>query len=693
MSRWIVMLGQIIAVATAVAQPSNCRLYLAAQYDWGAKTGFYLDLEGAVLKRLPLILGVADGSQWVFASHIPGFEAERPYAVKAVIRDGASEVYLDGEKVISNPGGYLPSKVGLVVSDRPAWASESGDWVCAVGDMTVTVERAGEILQTRQFDFADAARAVPLMQFEPGRTQSAELAVQPGDTVVVELALQFASSDTKAWAPYIDRYGQSIHAEYPEKVRSDKELVADIAREDEILAGMPPSEDYDAYGGYLKAGWTSDATGFFRILKRDGKWWLITPDGNPCFYLGVSNVPATGWPTTPVSDREYLFADLPPRDGAWGACWGKNHWGVNDGTEYACFYTANLIRKYGPEAFSDRALERALQRLRCWGFSGGGKWGGPSTVVTTPVLNRWSAPNLVDHPDVFDPVVREKFREGLRQQIAPRKDDPMVLGWSLGNEFDEHIKPEEIRKIMAMPAATAAKRALIDHLVETRYGGSAAALAAAWKVDAGTPEALYAAQPEPSQEDLEAMRCFYADRYYQFAYTTVKEIDPNHLYLGFWIVPGWWVNEQDWHIGAKYCDVIGYDRYRLEYPEERLDRLQQAADKPALCGEFSFPSWYAGQRGFGKYGVATESDAESGKRYHDWVRAAANDPYCVGLIWFHFRDQPLTGRGPGRGDRLFYGEHFAFGLVRETDRPKWDMIEQMREANLNAAPWRLGLAR
>jgi len=44
------------------------------------------------------------------------------------------------------------------------------------------------------------------------------------------------------------------------------------------------------------------------------------------------------------------------------------------------------------------------------------------------------------------------------------------------------------------------------------------------------------------------------------------------------------------------------------------------------------------------------------------VKAAATNDYCVGVIWFFFRDQPLTGRGPGRGDQLVYGEHYAFGM-------------------------------
>jgi hypothetical protein len=71
------------------------------------------------------------------------------------------------------------------------------------------------------------------------------------------------------------------------------------------------------------------------------------------------------------------------------------------------------------------------------------------------------------------------------------------------------------------------------------------------------------------------------------------------------------------------------------------------------------------------------------------VRAAARDPHCVGVCWFFYRDQPLTGRGPGRGAKLVFGEHFAFGAIDELDRPKRELVHRMRQANLWAARWRL----
>ena len=677
--------------APAAAQPSNCRLYLAGQYDWGANTGFYMDLEGSELGALPVILGAADGNGWRFISHAPPFETDRTYRLRGVVGPEGTQLYVDDALVAESAGTWRPAPVTLDVNNRPGWANEPGDWVGIVEGITVTLSRGGEEVNRAAFDFREsAARPVPLQLFQQGQPRSQPLTVEPGDAVTIEVAVHFGAADLRRWAPFLDQYFQCRYADWPEKVRSDDDLRGDVASEEAELQALPPSAEHDQYGGYVQAGWREAATGFFRTVQRDGRWWLITPEGNPCFFTGVCAVPMATWETSPVTDREFLFEWLPPHDGPFAAAWGKNLWGVNDGTEYVCPQTCNLVRKYG-DAWSDRTVEQGVRRLRSFGFSGGGKWGTPAGLTDAPVLSRWATPRLVDHPDVFDPAVCAAFAADLERQIAPRRDDPFVLGWSLGNEYDEIIKRSEIEQILRMDAQVPAKRALLQYGVEALYGGAVAEAAAAWGIQAEDLEGLSTATPKLAPEEIEALRRHYADRYYAEIYRAVKAADPNHLYLGFWIVPGWWENEEDWRLIAPHCDVIGYDRYAPEFADERLTRLAAETGKPILCGEFSFPAWNNGRLGYGHYGPAAPDgpDEEAGQRYGQWVKDAAENPYCVGTIWFEYRDQPLTGRGPGRGAVLTIGEHFPFGLVTVTDRVKWPLVRAMRDANLQAARWRL----
>jgi len=494
-----------------------------------------------------------------------------------------------------------------------------------------------------------------------------------------------------AGGPIVDRYGQARRADGP-RVTKDQDLRADVAAEEAILKQNPASKDYDQYGGYLKAGWREKPTGFFRIAKHTGYWWLITPQGNPCFYLGVDVFPAQVWETTPVTGREGLFAGLPGRkDKVFAPAWSKNEWGVTDGTEYYCHYTANLIRKYGKKDWRKQAEARGLERLRAWGFSGAGKWSTPGKYVYAPVLDLGGFAPARGMPDINNPFLRAQIEGSIRAQVAPHKNDPRLLGWSVGNEAEMIVTKEHVLEMLKLPADTPAKVSLIDYAVVTMYDGSLERLKKAWKVEAPNRVVLYGLSPTPPEGEVEKLRRFLADRFYDLVYKSVKEADPNHLYLGSWIMPE--VNAADWDLMAKHCDVIGYDLYARTYDRDALERLERGARRPAICGEFSFPPYYGGQRGFGRFWVPVKDDKEAGELYGRWVKAAAQDPYCVGLMWFQYHDQPITGRGPGRGGEAVYGENYAEGLITVTDRPKWDLVTRVREANLQAARWRMEASR
>ncbi len=680
----------LLAILTGPCAAQS-RFYFASQYNWEGKQGFYLDVEGSKMATLPLLFGIGDGKGWRFIGKTPPFVGGHTYTARAILTPKLATLELDGKLIDSSEGAFLPSATPFTINDTPGWASGLGDYLMTLVSVSAVVERGGkEVGKLDQQLETGPARSAALQLFERGNPQDLALDVKPGDSLTVTVVFRCDAVDLKGLAPFIDKYGQCRYADWPEKVHTDQDLRDDLAREEGQLAAMPPSPDVDKYGGFRKAGWTMKPTGYFFTVKRDGMWWLISPEGNPCFFTGCCAAPACVWETTPVSDREYLFEWLPPHDGPMAACWKRSVWSEGGTTDYACFYAANCMRKYGDQNWVDRLTALSRRRLASWGFSGGGKWGAPQGLVDTPVLGLGATPRVTDHPDVFDAKVCGIFAAELEKQITPRLKDPFVLGWSFGNEWGEQVHPNEIADLMKKTAEVPAKRALIDFAVDKLYDGSIQKAADAWKVTAPGRDALYATTPTLPPADVEAMRRFFEDKYWSFIYATIKRLDPNHLYLGSWIVPTWWDNEEDWRIVGKYCDVIGFDRYNDSWDDPLVSRLEKETDKPVYCGEFSFPAFYGGTRGFGRYGaVAAKDDKDAGDLYYKWVNAAARDPYCVGMSWFFFRDQPLTGRGPGRGTDLDYGEHYAFGLITEQDKPKWAMVTRMRDANLQAARWRL----
>ncbi len=672
------------------------RYYFVAQYNWQERIGFYLSFENETpepvcrLSTLRIALGVADGSSWRFIVGSPQWQWNTPYTLKAQITEVGASLWLNGKPLGESVGGFSAHSGALEIGTVPTWASGATDYHLTAHRVDIRIGKGKPI----SVSLAESPTTVPepVRLFNPetfwGSPQTRKSFV-PSLPMTIEATFRLVPlPDWKRFQPYIDRYGQCRYVQTSDKVRTDADLRQSLEKEKRILAQWGTPSDFDRFGGYRKAGWREQGTGFYRITRKGDYWWLVTPEGYPCFYLGVCSVPALVWEMTPVSEREAIFEWLPPREGKTAEVWRRDVWGEHAGTDYVCLHAVNLMRRFGDD-WGQQSVELAKQRLLTWGFSGVGKWDRLESFPCAPVLGHWDVPNLVRHPDIFDPVIQAQFRESLRRQIEPLRNSAWVLGWSVGNEFDEIITREEIRQILRLPGAPAGKRGLIDYMLKNLYRNDLSRLTQAWGITARDRAELYTSQPNPPEEDIEALRRFYADRYYGWIYRTVKEIDPNHLYFGFWIVPGWWENEEDWLLSAKYCDVLGYDRYAPDFADNWMKRLIARIDKPILCGEFSFPAWYDGARAYGRYPVWARDEAESGEMYRQWVTSAARHPACVGVMWFQYRDQPLTGRGPGRGDTLVIGEHFAFGLVDFTDRPKWELVKRMREVNLKAAQIRL----
>lgn len=658
----------LVAGATSARAQDSNQVFLAAQYDWGSAKGFFFVVESKPQGNSPastrdahLTLGVGDGHAWHFLTVGDGFDKGPAYRASAKIGNGMVSISVNGAVAGTANYGFTPAAGPLLFNQVSPEMRAPANYQVQEQALRVNTQGAWHNLHAE-------ASGLPqqLQLLNPSAAGGAQAQIDTGNAMEIDATFRFQDkASLRTLSPFIDRYGQSMQADWPGKVNNDADLKTAQKIEAERFAQWPTNNQFDQYGGSNNAGWKENKTGFFYTAHHDGKWWLISPEGNPCFYIGLCNAPAYAWEDTPITGREYLFDWLPAANGPFAAARLSDAWHTGDGLQYVCFHTANMIREFG-DNWHQRATESAVRRVHALAFSGFGKWSdGDLGVSDSPVL--WNhGPNLVKHPDVFDPRVRAQMVEILRQEIEPRKNDPWLLGWSVGNEKDEDITPEEIRQILTMGQNIPARKALLAHA-----GGGTS-----------VPR---------NDSQIEQLREYYEQTYWAFLYKTVKKLDPNHLYLGNWVTPDWWVNENDWGIAAANCDVLGFDWYAEKFHASPADHLIAQTAKPILCGEFSFPPTYDGKRGFGTYGTHVSTEAQAGQKYTEWLRDAATDPKCIGVFYFQYRDEPLTGRGPGNSrDTLVIGEDFAFGLVDETDRIKWDFAKQVRRANLGAVSIRNG---
>ena len=258
----------------------------------------------------------------------------------------------------------------------------------------------------------------------------------------------------KSFFPFVDRFGQYAHTSWPGKVGSDAELRQRAADEARDFAERPESAipDADRFGGWA-GGPQLEATGMFRTEKVGGRWYFVDPDGRLFFSLGVNCVQFSSW--TGVTGREKFFCDLPARDdGLFANCWGRQKGPsvrgfYHDRFPYETFdfCRANLIRKYGPDDWLQKASALAVRRMRSWGLNTIGNWSSfglveQDRIPYTDAFSTRARPIGGNRgfwrkfPDVFAPEFQDNVEADARKTAARSGADPWCLGWFVDNELD-----------------------------------------------------------------------------------------------------------------------------------------------------------------------------------------------------------------------------------------------------------------
>ena len=126
---------------------------------------------------------------------------------------------------------------------------------------------------------------------------------------------------------------------------------------------------------------------------------------------------------------------------------------------------------------------------------------------------------------------------------------------------------------------------------------------------------------------------------------------------------------------AKYCDVVSVNTYQNSVAN--VDP-KSFGEKPILIGEFHFGTY---DRGMFSNGLCPTADqTERATAFLRYVQGALVHPNMVGVHWFQFRDQPLTGRWDGEG--------YQIGFVDVADTPYPELIKAAREAGENMYTYR-----
>jgi len=142
----------------------------------------------------------------------------------------------------------------------------------------------------------DPANVVQVLVFVPNPSADHSFAI---DNLRAEGAVR--TLEAKAFFPFIDEFGQFIHADWPGKLHSADEFAQRKAEEEADLAKSAGPAGWTKYGGWAD-GPKLKPTGFFYPAKHDGRWWLVDPEGRLFWSHGADCV-NTNNATTPITDR------------------------------------------------------------------------------------------------------------------------------------------------------------------------------------------------------------------------------------------------------------------------------------------------------------------------------------------------------------------------------------------------------
>ena len=432
--------------------------------------------------------------------------------------------------------------------------------------------------------------------------------------------------------PLVDALGQHAHGAWPGKAASVEELRAAWREEDRAL--VPGDFGTCRYGGYV--GTKAEATGFFRVEKQGGRWWLVDPDGHLFLSLGVDVVRPEM--ATPSAGREAFFRERPPQSvlPARGS----------DGDPGVSFLTWNLLRRFG-DAWPAAWVDHTLRRMDAWGLNTVANWSDERLFsaqrkpYVVPLASWITGTSYLGLPDVYSEEFAREADERARRQCAPRRDDPWLLGWFPANEPPFPQKELQTVDLILAGPATATRAALVKWL------------------EAGDTE--------------ERRKQFVGDafeRYVAITSAAVKRHDPNHLNLG--MRSGGRPTTAEIR-AARAFDVYSVTLYETEVPAERVREISALTGKPILIGEFHFGT---PGRGLAASLVQVRDQAERGRAYRYYVENALAMPEMVGTHWFQWADQPSTGR--------FDGENYNIGLVDVTDRPYPDLVAALAQTHRRA---------
>jgi hypothetical protein len=419
----------------------------------------------------------------------------------------------------------------------------------------------------------------------------------------VHLTKQDEGSEFLEKTPVLDEFNQWVYVDWPGKIKSKEQLAKELADEEKTW-GSFADFNYCELGGYKDT--KGKATGFFHVEQIDGKWWFVDPHGHLYLSMGINGA-GVGFSGRPGAQAATTVSPAVQRMSR-----RLESWGMTSGSQGKP-YTIMLR----------------------WGSRGSGQTGQAQAQVQSQV--QAPGPSYIGLPDVYSEAFANLVDQQANTQCTPGKDDPLIIGYYVGNEPAWDTRESEVVDLILAGPNSATQNKLKEFLAK----GDTPAL---------RKEFIIAA----------------FEKYLDLICTAIKKYDPNHITLG--IRFGGRTSDEVIRTGRIF-DVSSINVYEYE-PTMHLDNMYRLTGRPILIGEF-----HNGAPGNGLSAglVQVKDQVERGVAYRYYVEQSASLDCFVGAHWFQWRDQSPLGRNDG--------ENYNIGFVDINDRPYKELSEAAKATN------------
>lgn len=346
-----------------------------------------------------------------------------------------------------------------------------------------------------------------------------------------------------------------------------------------LLNEVPSNAQLNQYGGNKKV--KIGSSGFFQIKKVNEVWYLVDPEGNLFFTIGVNSVSKGGGLILPDVLRNIGANTL--------GCWSDET--INDAT------TAKM--PYCPR----------------WNFLSNYK---NTSQRTKNLYNAGIIP-------IFDPAYAS-YCDNLAKQLISSKNDPFLLGHFSDNElplYDNTTYGNLLDRFLAITDKSDPNYLAANNWMVSRKGTG-------YITDSA---------------DRELFHGYVAGTYYKITGEAIKRYDPNHLYLGSRLHGAALSKSSIYKEAGKYVDIISINCYNVWTPSKSSMDMWSSGGKPFFITEFYAKAEDSGLTNESGAGWLVSTQQDRARFFENFVLALIEHPGCVGYHHFRYMDDVDSNKG------------------------------------------------